>query len=193
MPSANAAAIEPPLRRALCAIALAIGCGAAAHADPVQYRFDPTHTFVHFELLHFGTATLRGRFGPLQGEAELDRAAKTGRVQMEIDTAQVSTGVPMLDARIREPDMLSVKAHPKAYFVAEKLTFDDAGRLQSLRGEFTLRGASVPLELKAQRFNCYTSPLFRHEVCGGDFEGLPFVGDTVRLLVQVEGLRAESP
>jgi polyisoprenoid-binding protein YceI len=107
----------------------------------------------------------------------------------------------VLDARLREPDMLSVQAHPKAYLVAERFEFDDAGRVKALRGEFTLRGVSQPLTLTALRFNCYTSPLVLREVCGGDFEAqfnrsavgithsLPFVSDTVRLLVQVEAIQ----
>jgi polyisoprenoid-binding protein YceI len=177
----------------------------AASAEPVVYRFDPTHTFVNFELVHFGTSTLRGRFGPLNGEATLDRTARKGRVQVEIDTSRVSTGVAVLDERLKEGDMLSVQSYPRAYLVAERVEFDDAGRVKSLRGEFTLRGVSMPLTLTALRFNCYTSPLIRREVCGGDFEGqfnrstagitysLPFVGDTVRLLVQVEGVRDDTP
>lgn len=183
-----------------CAVALCALAGAA-RAEPVLYRFDPTHTLVSFELLHFGTSTIRGRFGPLNGEATLDRAARKGRIQVEIDTSQVSTGVPALDERLKEGDMLAVQAHPRAYLVAERVEFDDAGRVKSIRGEFTLRGVSMGLTLTALRFNCYTSPLLRREVCGGDFEGqfnrstagithsLPFVADTVRLLVQVEGVR----
>jgi len=191
---------------ACTALALALAALAGpAHADAVRYRFDPTHTFVQFELVHFGTSTIRGRFGPLEGEAELDRAARKGRVQVEIDTARVSTGVAVLDARLKEGDMLSVGSYPRAYLVAERMEFDDAGRVKSLRGEFTLRGVSLPLTLTALRFNCYTSPLIRREVCGGDFEGqfsrsavgithsLPFVADTVRLLVQVEGIRDDAP
>ena len=182
-----------------------LALGATASAEPVRYRFDPTHTFVHFELSHFGTSMIRGRLGPLQGEVQIDRSARRGRVQVEIDMALASTGVPVLDARLREGDMLSTQLHPKAYLVAERFDFDDAGRVKGLRGEFTLRGVSLPLELKAVRFNCYTSPLFRREVCGGDFEGqfnrsavgithsLPFVSDTVRLLVQVEALRVDAP
>ena len=182
-----------------------LALGATASAEPVRYRFDPTHTFVHFELSHFGTSMIRGRLGPLQGEVQIDRSARRGRVQVEIDMASASTGVPVLDARLREGDMLSTQLHPKAYLVAERFDFDDAGRVKGLRGEFTLRGVSLPLELKAVRFNCYTSPLFRREVCGGDFEGqfnrsavgithsLPFVSDTVRLLVQVEALRVDAP
>ena len=195
-----------PTRRHLlgCALALCVLAGTS-RAEPVRYRFDPTHTLVSFELLHFGTSTIRGRFGPLNGEATLDRAARNGRVQVEIDTSQVNTGVAVLDTRLKEPDMLAVQAHPRAYLVAERLEFDDAGRVKALRGEFTLRGVSMGLTLTALRFNCYTSPLIRREVCGGDFEGqfnrsavgithsLPFVADTVRLLVQVEAIRDDNP
>jgi polyisoprenoid-binding protein YceI len=192
--------------RALAVGAVAtLGCAAAVRAEPVRYRFDPTHTFVTFEVSHFGTSTIRGRFGPLNGDATLDRAARKGRVQVEIDTATVSTGVAVLDARLKEGDMLAVGSNPRAYLVAERVEFDDAGKVKSLRGEFTLRGVSLPLTLTALRFNCYTSPLVRREVCGGDFEGqfnrsavginhsLPFVADSVRLLVQVEALRDDAP
>jgi polyisoprenoid-binding protein YceI len=187
-----------------------VGClsllaALAAQGEPVRYRFDPTHTTVHFELLHFGTSTIRGRFGPLAGDVVLDREARKGRVQVELDTSKVDTGVPVLDARLKEPDFLSVQAYPRAYLVAEGVEFDDNGRVKSLRGEFTLRGVSQPLTLTALRFNCYTSPLVRREVCGGDFEGrfnrstvginhsLPFVADSVRLVVQVEALRDDAP
>ncbi len=196
-----------------CAAALTLasfGAGVAAQAPasapasaPVTstaWRLDPTHSFGYFEVLHFGASTLRGRFGPLNGELTLDRAAKTGRVQVVVPTAAVSTGLPVLDARLREPDMLSVEAHPQAYFIAERFEFDAQGSVSSVRGEFTLRGTSQPLTLKAQRFRCYLNPLFRREVCGGDFDGelvrssfgithsLPFVADKVRLLVQVEAI-----
>ncbi len=186
------------MNRAFAFVAL---IALSAQAEPARYRFDPTHTFAHFELSHFGTSTIRGRIGPLQGDVELDRDARRGRVQVEIDTTLASTGVALLDGRLREPDMLSVRAHPKAYLVAERFEFDDAGGVTALRGEFTLRGVSLPLTLTALRFNCYTSPLLRREVCGGDFEGrfsrsaagithsLPFVSDSVRLLVQVEAIR----
>ena len=70
-----------------------------------------------------------------------------------------------------------------------------------MRGEFTLRGVSRPLSLYAKRFACRTDAELQREVCGGDFEaellrsdygstfGIPFVGDRVRLLISVEGIR----
>lgn len=186
---------------------IAVALAGAARAEAVDYALDPTHSFVTFELLHFGTSTIRGRFGPLTGQVMLDRAARRGRVQVVVATAAVSTGVPLLDASIRAPEMLAVEAFPQAYFVAERFEFDApdasglAGAVRSVRGEFTLRGQGQPLTLTAERFRCYTSPLLRREVCGGDFTGefnrsafgithsLPFVADTVRLKVQVEAIR----
>ena len=194
------------MKRAVALTMLALAAGiSTARAQPVAYTFDRSHTFVTFEILHFDTATIRGRFGPLEGQAELDVPNRKGRVQVIIDTALVSTGLPVLDALLKRADLLDVDAHPKAYFVGETFEFDAQGRVSAVSGEFTLRGTSRGLKLQAQRWRCYLNPLFRREVCGGDFvaefkrsdfgitHSLPFVSDTVRLLVQVEGLRQSAP
>jgi len=179
---------------------LALSVPLPVLAQPVVYRLDPQHSFVHFEVMHFGTSTLRGRFGPLAGFALLDRAAGTGQVSLRVPTQAVSTGLPVLDGRLRQPDLLASEAHPEAYFVAERFVFD-AAALREVRGEFTLRGVSRPLTLRAQRFSCGLHPQLQRDWCGGDFEaelprsdygitfGLPLVADRVRLLVQVEAIR----
>jgi polyisoprenoid-binding protein YceI len=87
--------------------------------------------------------------------------------------------------------------------VATRFRFD-RDRLAEVRGEFTLRGVSQPLSLRAIRFACRPAapdegPSAGGEICGGDFEGeinradfgatfgLPFIGSRVHLIVQVEG------
>jgi polyisoprenoid-binding protein YceI len=182
--------------RLLCLLALA----APAQAEPVIYRLDPQHSFVHFEVLHFGTSTLRGRFGGLQGYVELDRNARLGFASLQLKPGSVDTGMPAFDARLRESDLLASEAYPVATFVASRFSFDGAD-VRSVNGEFTLRGISQALELRALRFGCHTHPQLQREVCGGDFEGelrrgdfgasfgMPFVANRVRLVVQVEGIR----
>lgn len=191
------------MKRALIAIAAAgaaLVAAAGASAQPVSYRFDPTHSFVHFEVMHFGTATLRGRFGPLEGMAELDRGARRGEVSLSVPTRIVSTGLPVLDSRLRQADLLGSNEHPDAYFIARNFVFE-GDTLREVRGEITLRGTSRPLALRAVSFGCGIHPLLKREWCGGDFEaelrrsdfgmsfGLPLVADRVRLLVQVEAIR----
>ena len=192
----------PHLRLTLFAlVTLASLTTPAVQAEPVAYALDPSHSFVNFELLHFDTATIRGRIGPLNGDLTLDREAKTGRVQTVINLATASTGLAVLDARLKQDDMLAVAAHPQAFFVAERFEFDVTGGVAAVTGEFSLRGLSQPLRLVAQRFRCYLNPLFKREVCGGDFEArfnrssfgithsLPFVADAVLLRLQVEAIR----
>ena len=173
---------------------------AQSVAGPVTYRLDPDHTFVTFEVLHFGTSTLRGRIGPVTGEVTLDRAARTGDVRLRIPMATLSTGLRALDARLKEPDLLATVEYPEAYFVATRFRFDAAGGVKEVRGEFTLRGVGQPLSLVASSFACRRDARLAREVCGGDFTGAlkrhefgasfgePFVGDDVRLVVQVEAI-----
>ena len=165
-------------------------------AQPVTFVLDPDSTFVHFEIVHFNTSTIRGRFGPVSGTVMLDRSAHRGELRLRLPTASVSTGVPVFDARIRQPDLLACEAFPEAYFVATRFSFKGDEPVE-LRGEFTLRGVSQPLSLRALHYACRNEDTV--EVCGGDFEaefkrsefgatfGLPFVADRVRLRVQVQG------
>lgn len=125
-----------------------------AGAEPRGYRLDPDHTVMHFEVLHFGTSTIRGRFGPIPGYVTLDPVAGTGEMGIEIDTRTISTGAAVFDARLRQPDLLATDEHPRAWFVSREFRFDDQGRLLSLRGEFTMRGVSQGLTLEARRFRC---------------------------------------
>lgn len=173
---------------------------AQSIAGPVTYRLDPDHTFVTFEVRHFGTSTLRGRIGPLTGDVTLDRAGRAGEVRLRIPVASVSTGVSALDARLRQPDLLATVDYPEAYFVATRFRFDAAGGVKEVRGEFTLRGVGQPLSLVATSFACRHDERLDREVCGGDFAadlkrhefgasfGEPFVGDDVHLVVQVEAI-----
>lgn len=186
---------------ALAAAAIGAGAAAGASAAPVTYRFDPDQTFVTFEVRHFGTSTLRGRIGPVEGDVQVDRAAGTGDLRLRIPVGTVDTGVPALDARLKEPDLLAAAEYPVAYFISTRFRFEGP-RVAEVRGEFILRGTSEPLSLFARRFDCRHDEARRAEVCGGDFEGdlkrgrfgasfgEPFVGDDVHLVVQVEGIAA---
>ena len=184
----------------MCASAALVPALAQSVPGPVTYRLDPNHTFVTFEVLHFGTSTLRGRIGPVDGEVTIDRGAKTGDLRLRIPVSTVSTGTRLLDARLKEPDLLATADNPEAYFVATKFQFDAAGGVKEVRGEFTLRGAGEPLSLVARSFSCRQDAMLKRQVCGGDFDGqlkrsrfgatlgLPFVGDDVHLVVQVEAI-----
>ena len=198
---------SPPRRRlafGILSVCLAWAGGSAAQAPSSlpTYQLDPGHTFVHWEVLHLGTSTTRGRFDRVSGAVFFDATRQQVDVSITADTASVSTGLAAFDQVMRGGQLLAVEQHPQAFFTARRGRWDGP-LLRELQGEITLRGISQPLTLKALRFKCGFNPMFRREVCGGDFEAtlrrsdfgmtlaLPLVSDEVRLLVQVEGVRAE--
>lgn len=181
-------------------LAAALLIAGTAQAQTATYNIDPTHTFVAFEVSHFGTSTNRGRFDKKEGSVTLDRAAKTGKVEITIDMTSINSGVAPFDTHLKSADFFNVAAHPTAKFVGDKFTF--AGdKVTEIAGTLTLNGKTNPVTLKASNFNCYTSPMLKREVCGGDFEAtiqrtqfgiekyLQVAPDNVRLVVQVEAVK----
>jgi len=178
---------------------LALAAAGVAHAQ--TYSADPTHTFVTFEVKHFATSTLRGRFDKKEGNVTIDRAAKTGKAEITIDITSVSTGVPALDTHLKSKDFFNAAENPTARFVGDKFAFDGT-KVTSVAGTLTMAGKTLPVTLTASNFNCYENSMLKREVCGGDFEttikrsdwgvsyGLTYgIPDNVRLLVQVEAVK----
>ncbi|MCY7314053.1 MAG: YceI family protein [Rubrivivax sp.] len=179
-----------------------VGTAQAQSGASGTYAIDPTHTFVSFEVSHFGTSTNRGRWDKKEGTVQFDRAAKTGRVEITIDMGSINTGVAPFDNHLKSKDFFNATEHPTARFVGEKFVF--AGeKVTAVEGTLTLLGKSQPVVLKANNFNCYMSPMVKREVCGGDFEAtiqptqwdmaakyIPAVmPDRVRLIVQAEAIK----
>jgi polyisoprenoid-binding protein YceI len=185
---------------ALAAVAASTLAGAA-QAQSATYAMDPTHTFVTFEIGHFGTSTNRGRFDKKEGTVQFDRAGKSGKVQLTIDAASVNTGTAAFDKHLQSADLFNVAQFPTLQFSADKFSFN-GDKVAEVAGQLTLLGKTHPVVLKATQFNCFDHPRLKREVCGGDFEttidrtqwGMNYGIDwgfpkNVRLVVQVEAVK----
>lgn len=178
----------------------ALLAAGAAQAQSASYAIDPTHTFVTFEVTHFGTSTNRGRFDKKSGSITFDRAGKSGKVDISIETGSVNTGTAPFDKHLQSKDFFDSEAHPTVRFVGEKFSFD-GDKVSEVAGTLTLLGKTNPVTLKAVRFNCFEHPRLKREVCGGDFEttiqrsqwgmgyAVPAIPDAVKLLIQVEAIK----
>ena len=174
---------------------------AAAHAESATYAIDPSHTYATFEISHFGTSTNRGRFNKTSGTVTIDKAAKTGALDVTVDTTSLDTGTEAFTKHISGPEILNAAANPTAHLVANKFTFN-GDKVTEIAGTLTLNGKTNPVVLKAQNYNCYMSPMVKREVCGGDFDativrsqygvsyGLNYgFPDAMRLVIQVEAVK----
>lgn len=185
----------------LALIAAATLAAGTAQAQSAAYAIDPTHTFVTFEIGHFGTSTNRGRFDKKEGAVQLDKAGKSGKVEMTIDMTSINTGTSAFDKHLQSADLFDAAKYPTAKFTADKFAFN-GDKVSEVSGTLTLLGKTNPITLKASQFNCYQNPMLKREVCGGDFEttidrtayGLNYgiqwgFPKDVRLLVQVEAIK----
>lgn len=172
-----------------------------AQAESATYVLDPMHTFASFEARHFGTSTIRGRWDKKEGSVTIDRAAKTGKLQVSIDMNSISTGVPMFDGHLKGEAFFNTAKFPTATFVGDQFSFSADGKVTAVAGQLTLKGKTLPVTLTATHFQCYDHPMMKKEVCGGDFETLlprsqfgidayPQASpENVRVLIQVEAVK----
>jgi len=181
--------------------ALALTALAVAQAEPVKYAIDPTHTFATFEIPHFATSTNRARFDKKTGSVTLDKAAKTGRVEITLDMTAINSGTSAFDTHLKSEEILGAAQFPTATFVGNQFTFN-GDKVSEVSGLLTLKGQTHAVTLKASNFNCYESPMLKREVCGGDFVatidrtqwgvdyGLAYgFSKNVNLVIQIEAVK----
>ena len=190
------------MTRTSLALALCIAC-TWAYAEPATYMVEPGHSSVTWEVLHMNTSTQRGLFLVKEGSVTVDRAARTGKADVTVEMASLAgVTVPGFDTALRGERGFNIAAFPTARFVSDGFTLDGE-KVQSVPGMLTLLGKSLPVTMHAVRFNCYQNRTVKREICGGDFEttisrsqfgftlGAGGAGDNIKLLVQVEAIKAQ--
>jgi polyisoprenoid-binding protein YceI len=149
---------------AVGALASSFSFGAFAAAD--TYQLDPTHTYPSFEADHFGGLSVwRGKFTKSSGTVTLDRAAKTGTVDVTVDPASIETGNGKLDEHLKSNEFFDVAKFPSATYKGTDIKFDGDKPVEVI-GNLTMHGVTKPLNLKIDSFKCMPHPMLKREVCG---------------------------
>lgn len=149
------------------AAAIALATFAAPAAD--HYTIDPMHTYPSLEFSHMGISVWRGRFNQSSGKVVLDRAARTGTVDIRVETASIDFGLDKMNAFARTADWLNVDGFPAmTYKGVIRFTGD---KPSGVDGQLTLLGVTKPVTLKMNVFGCIPHPLTKKELCGADAEG----------------------
>lgn len=184
----------------LSAFVLAAGFALSAVAAPETYVIDNTHTFPRFEYSHFGYSTQLSRFDKTAGTIVLDRATKSGTIDVTIDTTSVDTGLPLFNGHIQGEDFLDTKKFPTITFKSNKLNFK-GDTLASVDGNLTIKGVTKPVTLDITSFKCMPHPMTKKDACGAnavtkikrtEFNAgkyAPNVGDEVTLTIAVEAMK----
>jgi polyisoprenoid-binding protein YceI len=185
------------MKRLLATALLATIASGAFAAD--TYNIEPNHTFPSFEADHLGISVWRGKFTKTSGTITLDRAAKTGSVDITVDTGSVDFGHAKMDEHAKSEDMFNIAKWPNATYKG-KIKFDGETPV-AVEGDFTLMGVTKPLTLKINKFKCIQHPMLKREACGADASAefkrsdfglnyaLPRFSPEVKLAIQVEAVK----
>lgn len=178
----------------------AAGISMAAVAAPETYNIDGTHTFPRFEYSHFGFSTQLSRFDSTSGKIVIDRAAKTGSVNVVIDAKSVNTGYPLFNSHIQGEDYFHTAKYPTITYQSTKFNFD-GDKLASVDGNLTVKGVTKPVTLTVTSFHCMPHPMVKRDACGANAtakvkrsefnagKNAPYVGDDVTLTFAIESIK----
>lgn len=185
-----------PLRALI--LLLAFNSSACFSSD--HYLIDPEHTFSYFEYNHWGLSLQRNRFDSTSGSIELDQAAQTGNIDIEINAASISTGSDEFNHTMQSSNFFDVENYPKISFKSSSLRFQDQ-QLTQVDGDLTIKGITHPITLEISHFNCRFMLIYGKRVCGANGSAkilrsdyklgrfVPFVSDEVTLHISVEAVK----
>ena len=181
-------------------LALTVSLGLPAFAAPETYVVDGTHTFPSFSYTHLGFSTQQSRFDKTTGKITIDRAAKTGSLDVSIDTKSVNTGVEVFNGHLKGEDYFNVEKFPVITFKSSNFKFD-GDKPATINGDLTIKGVTKPVTLAVTSFNCAPHPFTKKEVCGANAstrikrsefnagKNAPAVSDEVTLHIAVEAIK----
>ncbi|GAO35382.1 hypothetical protein SCT_0768 [Sulfuricella sp. T08] len=184
----------------LAILAVAASMSSAAFAATETYVIDGTHTFPRFEYNHFGYSNQVSRFDKTSGKITLDRAAKTGSVDVVIDAKSVDTGYALFNEHIQGEDYFYTAKYPTITFKSSSMKFD-GDKLVAVNGDLTIKGVTKPVTLTVTSFHCMPHPMLKREACGANAttkikrsefnagKNAPYVSDEVTLTIPVEAVK----
>ena len=191
--------MHPRLIQLLLALILAVPAPLLAQeanttpsaVEPGPYVVDPSHTQVHFDVLHMGFSYYEGRFTNVSGDLDLRPADVSGSsVTIIVPVAAVSTTSAKLDDELKSADWLDAAKFPTMTFKSTAVKPNGEGEADVL-GNLTLHGVTKPLTLHVKFVGSGINPLDKRYTAGFAISGtlkrsdfgvpryVPMIGDDV--------------
>lgn len=184
----------------LSAAILLATTSAAAVAAPETYQVDGTHTFPRFSYNHHGLSIQTSQFNITTGSVTLDKEARTGAVDITIDTRAIDTGSAVFNEHIQAEDFLDTAKYPTATFKSTRVVFE-GDQPRAIEGDLTIKGITKPVTLQVTHFAAMTHPMLKKDAIGANASTLikrsefnagkyaPHVGDEVTITVAIEAVK----
>ncbi|OGH56241.1 MAG: hypothetical protein A3G34_06030 [Candidatus Lindowbacteria bacterium RIFCSPLOWO2_12_FULL_62_27] len=174
-----------------------------------EYEIDASHSAVMFKVKHLGISTVTGRFEKFSGSFDFDTAdIPASKASAVIEVAGINTGVEKRDEHLRSADFFHADSYPQMAFVSKEVTRAEGEGFQ-IAGDLTLHGVTRPVTLDVEIGGMVTDMSGKDRAAftattsihRKDF-GLTWskmletgglvVGETVRIILEIEGIRKKE-
>jgi polyisoprenoid-binding protein YceI len=178
---------------------------AAAAAEPMPLKVDPSHSSVSFTIRHF-VSNVPGRFKDFEGVIQHDRQKpEASSVSFTVQAGSIETDNDERDEHLRSADFFDVQKFPTLTFTSTSVKAKDADELD-VTGDFTLHGVTRRITIPVQVLGTVKGP--HGEKAGFEtsftinrkdygivwnrvLDAGPMLGDDVRITVSVEANRQD--
>lgn len=173
---------------------------SSAFAAPVTFNIDPAHTVPRFEYNHLGYSNQLHQFDKTSGKIVFDREAKTGSVDITIDTKSVNTGYPLFNEHIQDVDFFATAKYPTITFKSTVVKFE-GDKPVAVDGNLTIKGITKPVTLTLTSFQAMPHPMLKKDAIGANAvtkikrsefnmgKYAPMVSDDVTLSIAMEAIK----
>jgi polyisoprenoid-binding protein YceI len=152
------------VRRPAFVVALLALCLAAAPALRAQndWKIDPAHSSVGFDITHLGVATIHGTFTKTEGTVNWDDANMSkSSVKATIDVNSLDTGVAPRDTKVKSDSFFDAVKFPTMTF--DSTSVQKSGDGLTVAGNLTIKGVTKPVTLNVTNI----SPAMPHPMKKG--------------------------
>ena len=182
---------------------LVLGFSTSAKADVEMYHFDKAHTQILFFVNHLGFSTSQGEFLDYDGQFTFDtESLENSAVEVAIKTASIDMDDEKWDEHLKGADFFDVEQFPEMTFKSTEIKVTGENTAD-ITGDLTLLGVTKPVVLHVTHNKSGVHPYSGAYVAGfsasatlkrsefGMNYGVPGVGDDVKIMLEVEGIRQE--
>lgn len=178
----------------------------SAKYNPGEYKVDPMHSKIGFEVPHLVISTVEGKFQKVDGQITLDKEFQKSKVIANAETESIDTGVKDRDDHLKSADFFDAKNNPQLTFKSSEVK----GKPESFKmtGDLTIKGVTKKVTFNGKYLgnvkdgygNDKAAFTATAEINRKDF-GLtwnkaveigPVVGDKIKIDLRIQAARAQE-
>jgi len=175
------------------------------NAQVEVYEFDKAHTQILFYADHLGFSRSQGEFHEYEGQFIFDRTKpENSKVDVVIKTSSIDMDLDRWDEHMKNKDFFDVENFPEMSFksTAVEVTGENSA---NITGDLTILDITKPVVLQTTHNKSGVHPFNNKFIAGfsarttidrsewGMKYGLPMMSPEVEIIIEVEGVKSETP